>query len=87
MEKKFDAVKSSKILLNLEISKNLRSFVPIVRNGWGIKFSTYRDTNILLMFVSLHTGQTIMRYFTDEDTAVNYINYVISQNPSEEIPN
>jgi hypothetical protein len=69
----------------LEIKNNSRSFAPIIRNGWGIKFSTYRDCNILLVFTSLHTGQTIVRYFTDEDSAVDYINYVIEHNPVEMI--
>lgn len=69
----------------LEIKNNSRSFSPIIRNGWGIKFSTYRDSNILLVFTSLHTGQTIVRYFTDEDSAVDYINYVIEHSPVEMI--
>jgi hypothetical protein len=83
MQKKTTKSETTKVLLVLEIKNHLRSFVPIIRNGWGIKFSTYRDTNILLTIVSIHTGQTIIRYFTDEDGAVEYINYIIAQNPSE----
>jgi hypothetical protein len=67
----------------LEIKNNSRSFSPIIRNGWGIKFSTYRNNNILLLFTSLHTGQTLVRYFTDEDSAVDFINYVIEHSPVE----
>ena len=69
----------------LEIKNNSRSFATIIRNGWGIKFSTHRDSNILLIFTSLHTGQTLVRYFTDEDSAVDYINYVIEHSPVEVI--
>lgn len=69
----------------LEIKNNSRSFAPIVRNGWMIKFSTHRDSNILLVFTSLHTGQTLVRYFTDEETAVEYINYIIEHSPVEMI--
>lgn len=69
----------------LEIKNNSRSFAPIVRNGWMIKFSTYRDTNILLVFTSLHTSQTIVRYFDEEEDAVEYINFVINHNPVEMI--
>ena len=69
----------------LEIKNNSRSFAPIIRNGWKIKFSTHRDSNILLVFTSLHTGQTLVRYFTGEDEAVDYINFVISHSPVEMI--
>jgi hypothetical protein len=69
----------------LEIKNNSRSFAPIIRNGWGIKFSTYRNNNILLVFTSLHTGQTLVRYFTNEDNAVDYINYVIEHSPVDMI--
>jgi hypothetical protein len=67
----------------MEIKNNSKSFSPVIKNGWAIKFSTYRNSNILLVFSSIHTGQTIVRYFTDEDDAVSYINYVIAKNPIE----
>ena len=62
------------------------SFVPVNRNGWWIKFSTFKDRNILLLFISKYTGQTIMRYFDHEDDAVNYINFIIAHDPREELP-
>ena len=70
----------------LDIKAKSKSFSPVVRNGWAIKFSVYRDYNILLLFTSLHTGQTIVRYFTEEDDAVDYINFVISKDAQEELP-
>ncbi len=35
------------------------------------------------MFVSRYTGQTIIRYFMDEDDACDYINFVVSHDPRE----
>lgn len=69
----------------LDIRNNSRSFSPVVRNGWAIKFSVYRENNILLIFTSCFTGQTIVQYFTDEDAAVEFINFVCEQNPQETI--
>lgn len=60
-----------------EIKENISSFSPIIRNGWFIKLSTYKETNILLLFNSLHTGQSFVRYFDNEEDAITYINMVI----------
>ena len=62
-----------------EIRSNTTYFQPAVRNGWIIKFSVYKNTEILLMFVSKYTGQTIVRYFPEEDIAVKYINMIIAK--------
>lgn len=62
-----------------EIRSNTTHFQPAVRNGWIIKFSVYKNTEILLVFVSKYTGQTIVRYFPEEDLAVKYINMIISK--------
>ena len=62
-----------------EIRSNTTYFQPAVRNGWIIKFSVYKNTEILLMFVSKYTGQTIVRYFSEEDHAVKYINMIIAK--------
>lgn len=62
-----------------EIKSNTTYFQPVIRNGWIIKFSVYKNTEILLMFVSKYTGQTIVRYFPEEDLAVKYINMIISK--------
>lgn len=67
----------------LDIRNNSRSFSPVIRNGWAVKFSVYRDDNILLLFTSCFTGQTIVRYFNDEDDAVDFINFVTEQNPMD----
>ncbi len=73
-------------LLELDIVNNTKSWEPVVRNNWAIKFSVYKE-NILLMFVSVFTGQTVIRYFTDEDEACHFINYILHQNPAIEFQN
>ena len=69
--------------LKMEIKNNSRSWSPVHRNGWLIKFSVYKDSNILLLFVSRYTGQTIIRYFSEEDDACNFINYIVSHDAKE----
>jgi len=66
----------------LEVEKQSKTFLPVNRNGWWIKFSTYCDHNVLLVFTSMFTGQTIIRYFNNEDDAVKYINFIIETDPS-----
>ena len=63
-------------ILQQDIRKTMKTWNPILRNGWVIKFSIYRDENILLLFISKHTGQTFIRYFNEENDAVTFINFV-----------
>ena len=69
--------------LKLEVESKSRFYQPVNRNGWWIKFSTYRDHYILLMIVSRYTAQTIIRYYQDEDEAVAFINFVTTCNPND----
>jgi len=85
MEKKSFKLSSPRAMLYMDIKNNYKSFQLIIRNGWAIKFSVYRGENILLIFTSTFTCQTVVRYFTDEDEAVEFINYITAQNPMEEI--
>jgi hypothetical protein len=85
MEKKSFKLSSPRAMLYLDIKNNYKSFQLIIRNGWAIKFSVYRGENILLIFTSTFTCQTVVRYFTNEDEAVDFINYITAQNPQEEI--
>lgn len=85
MEKKTFKLSSPRAMLYMDIKNNYKSFQLIIRNGWAIKFSVYRGENILLIFTSTFTCQTVVRYFTDEDEAVEFINYITAQNPMEEI--
>lgn len=78
MQKKFSRV--SPLKLRLEIESKTRFWQPVNRNGWWIKFSTYRDHFILLTIVSKYTAQTIIRYYEDEDEAVAFINFITTCN-------
>jgi len=71
-------------ILQRDISKSICSWEPVVRNGWVIKFSVYKK-NILLNFISINTGQTIVRYFGDEDLACKFINFVCHHDPMQEL--
>ena len=83
------SLKTARDLLMQDIQSNTSYFDPVVRNGWIIKFSVYKNADILLLFTSRYTGQTIIRYFKEEDEAVEFINFIISkdsttyQNPLE----
>ena len=65
--------------LEKDIIKSIKSWQPIIRNDWLIKFSFYKD-RVLLFVVSTMTGETVVRYFNDEDEACVYINYILNQN-------
>jgi hypothetical protein len=67
-----------------EIEFHSKSWFPVNRNGWWIKFSTTFDTNILLVFTSKYTGQTLIRFFAEENDAVKFINYLIEQDSKKE---
>ena len=85
MEKKSFKLSSPRAMLYMDIKNNYKSFQMIIRNGWAIKFSVYRGENILLIFTSTFTCQTVVRYFTDEDEAVECINFVTAHDPQEKI--
>jgi hypothetical protein len=67
----------------LDIALKTKSWQPVVRNGWIIKFSVYRDSNVLLTIISQYTGQVIIRHFTNEDDACMFINLVIALDAEE----
>lgn len=79
------SLKTARDLLMQDIQNNTSYFDPVVRNGWVIKFSVYKNSDILLLFTSKFTGQTIIRYFKEEDEAVEFINYMTYQNPMEHL--
>jgi hypothetical protein len=67
----------------LDMALRTKSWQPVVRNGWIIKFSVFRDTNVLLTVISQYTGQVIIRHFTNEDDACMFINLVIELSADE----
>ena len=64
-----------------DIELSLKTFKPIVRDYWWIKFSNYKGS-ILIFVGSMMSGQVITKYFKDEDLAVDYVNWVLHQDPS-----
>lgn len=69
--------------LRLEIESKTKFWNGVVRNGWWIKFSVYRDHFILLTIVSRYTAQTIIRYYTSEEEAVSFINFITTCNAQD----
>lgn len=67
--------------LYLEMLSKSKSWSPIARNGWVIKFSTIGD-DILLIFFSQYTAQTIIRHFNNEEDAIHFINYMLIRDSS-----
>ena len=76
--------KSSKArsLLLQEIRSNTSYFRPAIKNGWIIKFSVHKNSDVLLIIVSKYTGQTFLRYFIEEDDAVKFINMITMLDPT-----
>lgn len=69
-------------LLYLDISVKSKSWKPVIRNNWLIKFSLYKH-NIMLIFLNIETKETIIRFFDDEDIACDFINKMINDIPSQ----
>ena len=68
----------------LETAMRTKSWQPVARNGWIVKFSVYKDSFVLLTIVSQYTGQVIMRHFKDEDEACMFINLVVELDADEQ---
>lgn len=82
MENNSQPKRTVKESLLMDIQQNSRSWQPVVRNKWIIKFSIY-EVNVLLIVTSIVTGQTFVRYFADEDNACEFLNYILSQDAAQ----
>jgi hypothetical protein len=72
--------KSQKTVLQFnEVRNKTKHFMAVQKNGWAIKFSIYDEYHILLMMISIHTSQLIIRYYLDENDAVKFINRITSE--------
>lgn len=67
----------------LKFATKTKSWHPVAKNGWVIKFSIHEEQNILLTIISQFTGQFMIRYFVDEENACKFINQVVSLDPDE----
>jgi hypothetical protein len=70
----------------LEFAVKTKTWHPVERNGWIIKFSVYKEQFVLLTIISRHTGQLIMRHFSNEDDACRFINYVVELDSDSHYP-
>jgi hypothetical protein len=66
----------------LEIATKTKSFSAVNRNGWVIKFSMYRDTQIMVLVRSDITGQLFIRQFNNEDEACLFLNILLELDPA-----
>ena len=66
-----------------KIKGNTKFFSPVLKHGWVIKFSIYGFDNILLTVISSYTEQTIIRYYRNENDAVDFINRIVAEDPEK----
>jgi hypothetical protein len=83
MQRKSSNQKSKKLKHNIE--NDIKFWDGVVRNGWWIKFSIYDDHFILLMIVSRYTAQTIVRYYSSEQEAIKFINFIITRSAKDTV--
>lgn len=63
-------------------ASKVKTWKEVQKNNWWIKFSIYNDSKILLLITSKQTGQTIIRYFSDEDLACSFLNLILALDPN-----
>ena len=83
MEKKSSELVNYHKSLSEKIRSSTKFFMPVLQGGWAIKFSIFNYNNILLTVTSTYTDQTIIRYYTNENDAVDFINRIIAENPEK----
>lgn len=62
----------------IEAAKKTKSFTAARRGDWVVKFSIYDDQTILIFVESLINTKTYVRFFSNEDEAVQFINFVVN---------
>lgn len=66
-----------------EFSENVNSWKIAQRNGWAIKISTHNDETVMMVFASQYTGQSIIRYCSNQEEAIKIIDYITHKNARE----
>jgi len=61
----------------LTTASKVRTWSAVEKNNWTIKFSIYNRREILLIVISKDTGQTLIRFFKNEDLACSFLNLII----------
>ena len=67
----------------LEAATKIKSFSAVKRNGWVVKFSMYRDSQIMIIVRSDVTGQLFIRQYNNENDACMFLNIVLELDPAE----
>ena len=67
----------------MDVAYRTQSWQPVDRNGWLIKFCIFNGDHIMLVFTSRYTGQTVIREFSSENDAVDFINLIIDLDPHD----
>lgn len=62
--------------MKAKISKNLVSLPPIRRGNWLIKISNFKDKQILVVANHLMYDNAIVKAFTDDNEAADFINFI-----------
>lgn len=65
------------------VSKFVKSWNLVQRNGWAIKISSLDDENFIIVFVSQYTKQSIVRYCIGEKEAIETIAVITHKNARE----
>jgi hypothetical protein len=63
-------------------ASRVKTWKYVQKNNWWIKFSIYNNSKILLCITSKNTGQTIVRYFSNEDLACSFLNLILALDPN-----
>jgi len=70
--------------MNVQKSIKLKSFDELEKNGWTIQMSTMNDHYILFVIRSKQSGQTIIRYFDDEEIARQFVDEITELEAQDE---
>ncbi len=55
-----------------------KSWHSVTRNNWSIKFSIHDDDTIMVSIYCTLTLRSYIRFFSVEDEAVQFINFVVN---------
>lgn len=71
--------------LFLEAASKISFWGPVDRNGWRIRFSIHDHHEIIISAVSVYTGQYLIKFFGDEDKAVEFLELLSQHDPTKPI--
>jgi hypothetical protein len=69
----------------LEAASKISFWGPVDRNGWRIRFSIHNHQSVIISAVSAFSGQYIIKFFNDEDKAVDFLELLSQRDPRKPI--